>query len=397
MIFSFHSLQVFFTQSVAPVSLLDRAFSEDDFNRWKKFLANEGQNFILALKDKMPDFVGYTHHPLALGSAQKQWVMLSDEINFYLFRQKKIWSTHVNADMIKIHYLYSLSFIDQLLGYWRVNFPEYYDRDVKLTDFCLKNKLPQLRHQVSSLQEILKGAGINKELADIVLTGLYNLLRSKMLSESNSQYITGLLSEIKTSKSLDENSLILILTKCNFNQPELYLYKVTRLGEKLIDINGLHEQVEFILQLKKEINEVKVKRGMSLHTRQDSLKKDLTGYFTEQISYLEEVLILRRAALLDKYESEKAFRLLVRLSVPQLALFFRVLMETGLLAKQDIREVFNFVAQHFYTEKTSFISSQNMLIKSSNVEFSSAIKIYDMLKTMIQWLDEKFNVKDFQH
>lgn len=395
--FSFHTLHVFFTQSVSPVSFLDRELTPADFAKWKSFIQIEKDRLILEIKDNLPGPQTCAEKRSSLSAVQRQLVIISDQINSYLFRQKKIWATHKNAGQIRAHYLYSLSCIEEILEYLSSRFGEYYSAEVKLTDFSLINSLPELRHQVFALKQTFKLTGIQEALCNIIFNGLYDLLSSKRLSRRDLEYISELVVALGNMESVSEKQLIRLLISYDFNQPELFLYKIEQLDDKLANINGLHEQLELVYQMKKDTQSVGLKKGMSLHPGQGTLKVDFQGFFMEKVSYLEELLVLRRVAIKDKYESEQAFRLLVRLSVPQLALFFRVLMETGLLAKQDIGEVFNFVAQHFYTEKTSFISSQNMLIKSSNVEFSSAVKIYDMLKTMIQWLDEKFNIKDYQH
>lgn len=397
MIFSFHKLHVFFSQSVSPVSFLDRELSSADFIKWKSFLQFETDGLILAIKNNLPGPLPGIEKKNSSAAVQSQLVILSDQINSYLFRQKKVWATHRNANQIRTHYLYSLSRIEEILDYLSSKFPEYYNNEVKLTDFSLMNILPELRHLVFGLKEKLKSDGIQEVLYKIVFTGLYDLLSVKRLNRRDLGYLTELVFALGEMENMTERVLIRSLISYNFNQPDLFLLIIEQLDDQLANINGLHEQLELVFQMKKDTQSVGIKNIIGLHPGQETLKADFQGFFVEKVNYLEELLVLRRVAIKDKYESGQAFRLLVRLSVPQLALFFRVLMESGLLAKQDIREVFNFVAQHFYTDKTSFISSQNMLIKSSNVEFSSAVKIYDMLKTMMQWLDEKFNVKDYQH
>ena len=106
---------------------------------------------------------------------------------------------------------------------------------------------------------------------------------------------------------------------------------------------------------------------------------------------------LRRVAINDKTEAEKSFRMKMNLSVPQLALFFRIQIESGLLAKESLTEVFNFFAHHFYTERTQFISASNLLVRSTNAEFANALKVKDALDSMIRWLDEHYHVNNYQN
>lgn len=103
-----------------------------------------------------------------------------------------------------------------------------------------------------------------------------------------------------------------------------------------------------ILQHKDGVNATDRQHAFGFHPQQRHIKDEIVDFLYEKSCYLDELLALRRIAMNDKYASEKAFRMRMALSVPQLALFFRVQMESGILSKQ---ELFNLVAQHIFTEK----------------------------------------------
>ena len=103
----------------------------------------------------------------------------------------------------------------------------------------------------------------------------------------------------------------------------------------------------------------------------------------------------RRMAMQDKSMIKSTFRMLTGLSVPQLALFVKALMETGILLKQKVTEIGNFVALNFYTEKTEFISADSFIKKMTYAEFSTAVKLWEALELAQDWLDEKYDVKKY--
>lgn len=114
------------------------------------------------------------------------------------------------------------------------------------------------------------------------------------------------------------------------------------------------------------------------------------------MAYLEKLLNHRRQAMQDKMDAEKTLRLLLDMTVPQFALFIRVLKETQVILKTGITEVCTFFAMHFYTDKSLFISSSNLLKRSTDVEFATVLKLWDMLTDMQNWLDEKFSVRNYK-
>lgn len=388
----FNQIHLFVVQSVNPVYLLNRSLSNIDFEKWKAFLLGEGEALRLQMMVVLFGTGLNIEKREYLSGIQQQLVMMSDIVNRYLFKDKKVWMSQADAELIKANYLMSLAFFQEQLVYSEQQYASYYDQEVKITDFCLRDILPQLRHQIYALKENLQKHRVGTEIIDIVIKGLSDLFGQRQLSPANVAYITGLVKEFEKYSYLVDDTVISILIKWNFNRPDFYLYVTKSLNERLIQINGLHEQKELILQHKDHVRTMDNQAIFSFHPGERHIKDEILDFFSEKSSYLDELMALRRLAINDKYTSEKAFRMLVGLSVPQLALFFRMQMESGVLSKQAKQELFNFVAHHFYTENTVFISSQNLSRLSTVVEFSTALKLWDILTEMKEWLDRNFSV-----
>jgi len=391
-----NQIHVFVAQSINPVYLLNQSLSNNDFEKWKRFLFGEGEALRLQMMDVLfrPGLKNIEKREY-LSAIQRQLVTMSDIINRYLFKDKKLWMSHVDTELIKANYLMSLAFFQEQLDYSEQQYASYYDQEVKITDFSLRNILPQLRNQIYTLKENLQDHRVETEIINIVIKGLNDLIGQRQLSPANVNYITGLVKEFKNYSFLTDDNVIGILIKWNFNRPDFYLYVTKSLNDRLISINGLHEQKELILQQKDHVSTMDNRTVFSFYPDKKPIIDEILEFFNMKSYYLDELMALRRLAITDKYTSEKAFRVLTGLTVPQLALFFRMQMEIGVLSKQAKQEFFNFVAHHFYTEKTVFISSQNLLKCSTNVEFSTALKLWDILNEMKEWLDQNFSVRNY--
>lgn len=128
-----------------------------------------------------------------------------------------------------------------------------------------------------------------------------------------------------------------------------------------------------------------------------SIEGQFKAFLSQKKRSLKEVINLRRVIIEDEQGAKTKGRLKVFLSVPQLSLFIRVLIEKGLLPKENIGELFNFFATHFSTPQTSFISAESLRKKSTDVEFSTAQKLKGHLIGMLNWLNENYNLSNYKN
>lgn len=395
MVFSYSSLHAFVTVSINPLALISKEIYHSDFSKWKLFIDNEIQKLRLKVVENLFGSTTEAEKFRCIKSLQEQIVMLSDELNLYLYRERKVWSSHHDADKIKESYFSSLEKLEDFLSFLSKKFDRYYDSEVKITDFRLKTVVPQLRHNIHYLKQGLNNAAVDLVLIGIISNGLSKHIKNYKVSWANAKYISHFIHCIEQLDTVNNQTVNTVMLELDFNNPDYYLYNTLQISTKLLHIHGLHEQMELILQQKEKLSNINI-NGYSLHTKQSKLKHDLITFYSEKIIFLEELMALRRVAMNDKYSSDQAFRISVGLTVPQLALFFRMQMEKGILVKEGVTEVFNFVAHHFYTEKAIFISAQNLLKRSTDVEFATVLKLWDVLVGMMEWLDENFSVKNYQ-
>jgi hypothetical protein len=388
------NLYEFTTQSLEPNSLTSSPLLSDDFASWSSFMSGEDTKLRSEITNYLMGATSACEKQIWLTAHQHQLVFISNLISGFLFRKKERWQSHCSSAQIRKHYYVSLSLIEELFDFVSEMFPNYYNYNQKLTDFRLKEVLPSLRKEIFDLQLFVDNGAVAIELSKIVVRSLQTIVGDRP-SMNDVRYIRHLCATVRAQPNLDTLLFVDILIKLNFNQPEFFLYQIGILDNQLFNVNGLHEQRELLSRHKYDLRKIKPNISYSLYPLQSTLMSDLEQYYQEREEAVESLLQIRREATMDRVAPNQAFRILMDMTVPQLALFFRIQMEVGLLIKEQISEVFTFVAQHFYTEKAYFISSTNMLKLSSTIEFNTVLKVYDMLSMMIKWLDEQFGVSNY--
>ncbi|TCC98825.1 hypothetical protein [Pedobacter hiemivivus] len=384
-----------FISQLTPRTLTLKELQKTDFDKWKSFLEQESGQLKSEMIFNLLGAASLQEKQAWLAALQDQLVLFSNQFNQYLFRDRRKWESHPDSVLIRINYLNSLSCMENLLDFINSEFARYQNSQSRVSDFRLHKVIPELRQQVRELKTDLSVSAVSQTLARMVITGLSNLLK-KDLSSYGISYISGFCSQCHKITSMNDDQLCTLMISMDFNQPDFYLAKIEQTDRHLYEINGLHEQVEFILNQKEKLLRKQIISKYRLHPNLPSIWDDLRQYYNEKEQALEAMLALRRAALKDQRSSEESFRVLSLLTVPQLALFFRIQLEKGILIKEHIHDVFNFVAMHFYTEKTLFISSGSLQRKSTDVDFPTALKLWDTLSGMMEWLDEHFSVRNYQ-
>jgi hypothetical protein len=181
----------------------------------------------------------------------------------------------------------------------------------------------------------------------------------------------------------------------DFNLPEFFLFCVDTWSKRLIEMDGLFEQREMLLDVKSHLFDISLAYGLKFPFTHDRLYNELNKFLTEKYALVKEKLKISRQFALVDGQNSRAKRIMVNLSVAQLGLFIRVQVEKGILMKEHIGELFAFYARHFYTPNTNFISPESLQKKSSDVEHATAIKLKAQLISMINWINTNYNLSNF--
>ena len=324
-----------------------------------------------------------------------QLVKISDTVHHYLYRLAPAWNQNTSAPQIKSFYIYTLNFLETVLEDLGRLAPKIY-MQIPVTLYSLPELMMELKERYKTCMFHFKRQPIDEDLKALVLKGVYQLIHKKEISLLNAGYCRDLMATVSNADNLDTKTFKGLLCLNGFNLPEFYLYCINNFKRSLDNIPGLHEQLEMLMTEQDKLNNLPINRKIKMLPGVASISEQLQGFLSEKIQYIKQMLKLRRIMLKDDQLAKSMTRLRVNMSVAQLGLFIRVQIEKGLLLKENIGELFNFFAAHFYTPQTMFISAESLRKKSTDVEFSTAQKLKTNLIGMLNWLNENYNLSNYK-
>ena len=191
----------------------------------------------------------------------------------------------------------------------------------------------------------------------------------------------------QANESIDDE-LRTMLYYLNYNSIRSFAYH-TQLIADLVDSAETHVQkIESLsLQLKK-INQAQVKPSVGYNYLAPSLKSQLSNYIIEEIDYLQKLQTLGSdppAGVVVRKENE--LRIDFNLSVAQLALFIKTLLECKVIQNQNTTELLKLLARIAVTKKTDWISYDSLRAKFYNVESSTKATVRQLFLDFAAYIE----------
>ncbi|TFF37016.1 hypothetical protein [Mucilaginibacter psychrotolerans] len=380
-------LIAFVRNSLNPQKFIGQKLSPEDFYKWRNYIVKEADSLkILISVTSLSDY--------EIEKLITQIVDLSNTINSYIFRQFKLIRSHAQAKNINEYYNFTLHQLDSIILTFHVQFPGPSGK-VKISDSNLYVILNGLKKDFYKLSQNLQFSTVEKELINIVQMGLLKLMHKKRITRNDSNYISEIISTLLRNENLDNTKLAELLIIHDFNTSEFYSYCIKKWKINLEDIPGLHEQQEMLLLEKDRIFELENTSRLSMPNNKKRLFFELNNFLDEKSTTVKRMVKLRRRFIRDNQKSKGGSRFLINLPVPQFGLFLRMQIEKGLLAKENLGDLFKFFATHFYTPNAEYISADSLQKKSTDVEFATAQKLKGQLIGMLNWLNTNFNLSNY--
>lgn len=325
----------------------------------------------------------------------KQLVSISDVIYHYRCHLTPTWKHNKLAVQIKLIYTSMLNSIETQLEDLARLAPKIH-RKIPVTQYSLPNLIMELKGQYKVFVIHLQKIAVHEDLKTVIQKGLFQLIHKKEINLLNADSCRHLMSVIMKAENLDTKSTKDLLLLNGVNLPEFYYYCISEYREMLDNIPGLHEQLLMLMTEQDKLKSLSRIIKYNMLPGVASIGEQLEGFLSEKKYHISEMLKLRRITLQDDLLAKSMTRLQINMPVSQFALFIRMQVEKGLLLKENIGELFNFFATHFYTQQTMFISAESLRKKSTEVEFSTAQKLKAHLISMLNWLNENYNLSNYK-
>lgn len=374
-------------EELNPQQLPGKNVTPEQLQEWRELLSQGSRTIKQGYLLERPENVAEKLYLL------EQLTGLSNTLHSYLFRNRAAWRSHPAAESIRLFYIGSRNMLESLIDtLLKAGDPPAIDLPV--SDFSVGDVVLGLKIKCRQLQLYMEAANTEPALSKLVLNNLYVLIRKRHLTYRDAEYVEGLCAAILQTPRLDTRRLQELLFAWDFNSPEFFMYWVNAWQQQLTAIAGLHEQLEMITLEQDKINTLRSKGHTRLLVGEVSLKTDLQHFLGEKDQLIRQLIKLRRIVLKDNELAKSAARLKINLPVTQFGLFIRLQIESGLLPKEHVGQVFTFFATHYSAKQALFISAESLQKKSTDVEYLTAQKMKGHLIWMVNWLNEHYSATD---
>ena len=147
---------------------------------------------------------------------------------------------------------------------------------------------------------------------------------------------------------------------------------------------SIHEKLDFLFHYLKIVNQKHCRTKLFYNSNLPSLKNQLISWIEEEINYLT-----KKAQLNTQQQQPNLFTQLDKpklqsgLSVAQLAYFFKLQVDAGIIPHKNQRDIFRHIAEGYQTSKAHEISIESLSNKYYNAESTTIESLKDKIIQML--------------
>lgn len=319
------------------------------------------------------------------------------------FRVSKLFGSESRVDIYKsaqefndrdILYLIYIS-IEDLLRFFESSFLKYIDQNIQVPYRSDLAKLYNIPEKLEVVKAAFLKSAINTELLNIIYKPFLELsiisfperVTYQRLIYSNT-LLTAFYDEIQLENQILSLPLIIdILFLYNFNSKLLFNYKVNKMKSKVIEYSDTSSQIDYLYHCLKTINQRQCMSHIAYETNLPTLRVQLISWLEEEITYLNKKIALniQQSALVDN-KIEPQTKIMSGLSVSQLAHFFKLLFEVGVITHDNQSDIIRFLAFNFQTANAKNISIDSLKNKFYYIDETNAEPLKDYVIKMLNKL-----------
>ena len=286
-----------------------------------------------------------------------------------------------------------LQILDDLLSHSQVHFSQFIN-----PAFIIPNKLRDIANKqfecVLSDFNSLSGCLPNKFI-EIITEPLQKFITNPEIATNQhlnylKRFSTDLLMVIEQN---DETQLFSHLkTKLfylNFNSVGYFNFLTEEMNEALSKIDSHAHKIEKLSWFLKEINQMPVKPEFAYNQGQKSIQGLASHWIVEELCHLEKSIHCASISAQNVNNSISAdSKVSTALSVPQLAYFIKILVETGVVNSPNDRDLIKFIATNTSSKKAATISPESLRIKYYSVEENTKDEIKDIVIKLLNHINK---------
>ena len=296
-------------------------------------------------------------------------------------------------------YRHTIQCAEELLIFISRYFDRFLNIDERIPEYNKAAMQSTLQQALKSLAKQYKSTNLDPAFLDIMLAPL-----RKFAKEDNSTPVTyRQLFYIKTlqkeyaaflqpaQKEADIKKLLALLIYLNFNNYYFINYFIEYIKAEVSAEADFAHQVEKLAWWLKIISQSQTKTQTAYNVKDPSVKEQLIGWLADEISFMEkknQLYLFVAPPLPTETGASSHAQITTSLSVKQIALFCRLLVNNDTITNKSQTALLNRLAEILKTEKTDIISAQSLRTNYYNIDDATIAFMKDMLIGMINELNK---------
>ncbi len=315
---------------------------------------------------------------LLIDKYQCVFIRLMDQIYLYRKNAKKQDEYWELSKLLFDH-------LNELLCYLQVHYAKYFNLKQKMPIIKIEHTIKELRPKVEVISAALKRTILNEKLIRYIIQPLDQFAESEAITYETFQYIKLVTSEFLsldiTAQPEDIlNAVKKLLISIDYNAADISSFYINELDLLVSEEESVQCKLRILKFQLKEINQVIVKPEHGLYHDTPGLKEQIVNWLNEEIYFheMEQTIV---AAQPPGTSTEAKIH--TTLSVPQLALLFRLMKEEQLITNTNQSELLKIVANNFTTMHKENFSYGHLHGKYYKIEANTKRTVYDILMKLL--------------
>lgn len=265
--------------------------------------------------------------------------------------------------------------IDQLILFLKENYPNYFDLEKEITENHKLEISTNFKIGSKILVKHFKNIDIPVLLLHIMMEPfqIFNKQSGERITYKQIIYLKMLeksYQEFADKWQLVDDQFVVLnfLLYLNFNDYYFITYYIKAIKKDVSASETCIEQIARLAWWLKIISQIQPKQGVAYKPANVYAKDQLLCWVQDEIQFLEKKNQLSAVATYSSPVITDYIKIATSLSVKQLALFIRLLVDSGIIKPENHRDILTKVSSVIKTEKVENISSQSLQAKYYTIE-----------------------------
>lgn len=275
--------------------------------------------------------------------------------------------------------------LNELLVFIHTHYFQFFNHQSNLPMLEMEQLNKQIRPRLEKIATNLKMAVIPEKLIAIIVSTIDVLLSNEGCNYKQYAYLKSFIGELEvfdysTDPDILQDNFKNMLIAVNFNNAEMTKYLIKEWQSDFNKEDSVQEKLRILKYRLKEIRQLTEKPEWFLNSIEASLKQQLLTWLNEEIEYYQSE---QASVTPAQGQNENEPKIHTSMSVPQLALLFRLLKEDDQITNANQSEFLKVVSGSFTTLKKENFSYGHLHGKYYKIEAHTRRVVYDMLMRML--------------